>query len=235
MSYCVNCGVELKNTEKSCPLCNTVVINPNATADENVHDQPQKDFERIPSLTPDYKLLSTIISVILIIPVAITFICDYMQSHTITWSLYVLSAIALAFVTMFLPAFFKNKKPYKFIVIDAVAVFLFLWLICTMTHGKWAFSVGLPLVGVTCVFSLIYALAIRSKKTSKLLKISLLIIMIGVFVLCIEIILNDAFRESLALRWSHFVMIPCGALSVILLIIDSQKKLKEELQKKLFM
>ena len=29
MSYCVNCGVKLKQSEKVCPLCNTMVINPN--------------------------------------------------------------------------------------------------------------------------------------------------------------------------------------------------------------
>ena len=28
MSYCVNCGVELDHTLKSCPLCETPVINP---------------------------------------------------------------------------------------------------------------------------------------------------------------------------------------------------------------
>ena len=31
MSYCVNCGVELDNTVKQCPLCDTVVINPRIT------------------------------------------------------------------------------------------------------------------------------------------------------------------------------------------------------------
>ena len=28
MSYCVNCGVELCDSAKECPLCNTPVINP---------------------------------------------------------------------------------------------------------------------------------------------------------------------------------------------------------------
>ena len=28
MSYCVHCGVELHETSKSCPLCNTPVVNP---------------------------------------------------------------------------------------------------------------------------------------------------------------------------------------------------------------
>ena len=29
MSYCVNCGVELQAAAERCPLCNTIVINPN--------------------------------------------------------------------------------------------------------------------------------------------------------------------------------------------------------------
>ena len=34
MSYCVNCGVKLKQSEKFCPLCNTKVINPNNLKDK---------------------------------------------------------------------------------------------------------------------------------------------------------------------------------------------------------
>ena len=34
MSYCVNCGVKLKQFEKVCPLCNTKVINPNNLKDK---------------------------------------------------------------------------------------------------------------------------------------------------------------------------------------------------------
>ena len=34
MSYCVNCGVKLKQSEKVCPLCNTKVINPNNLKDK---------------------------------------------------------------------------------------------------------------------------------------------------------------------------------------------------------
>ena len=227
--------MELKNSEKKCPLCDTPVINPNVTNDNSHADEPQKAFESIPTLRPDYRLLSSIVSVMLIIPVAVTFICDFLQSHGITWSIYVLGASLLIFVILLLPAFFKNKSPYKFILTDAVAVFLFLWMISYSTHGNWAFKVGLPLVAVTCAFSVVYALAVRNKKIDRLLKLSLLVIMIGIFTLCIEVILNDAFDRALTLRWSQYVMIPCGAVSIILLIINSQKKLKEELRKKLFM
>ena len=35
MSYCVNCGVELDASARSCPLCGTPVINPRCPVDEN--------------------------------------------------------------------------------------------------------------------------------------------------------------------------------------------------------
>ena len=35
MSYCVNCGVKLDKSLKKCPLCNTVVYNPNIKEEIN--------------------------------------------------------------------------------------------------------------------------------------------------------------------------------------------------------
>ena len=41
MSYCVNCGVELDPSLKSCPLCHTPVINPNELKkEETVYPYP---------------------------------------------------------------------------------------------------------------------------------------------------------------------------------------------------
>ena len=33
MSYCVNCGVELDPTARTCPLCQTPVVNPRQPVD----------------------------------------------------------------------------------------------------------------------------------------------------------------------------------------------------------
>ena len=234
MSYCVNCGVELKQSEKRCPLCDTLVLNPNTIGDIK-QQEPQKEYERIDTVHVDYRLLSTILSVLLIIPIAVTLICDIVQTHKITWSLYVLGASILVFVTLFLPAFFRNKRPYKFIIADAVAAFLYLLLINYMTGGGWAFRLALPMCAVTMVLSLILAAAIRNKKIDRLIKISIFVVMVGFFALCTEVIINDAFGRAMSLVWSHFVMIPCAVLSIVFIIINTQKKLKEELRKKLFM
>ena len=43
MSYCVNCGVELDNSVKQCPLCNTMVINPRVTEVRDIENSfPQE-------------------------------------------------------------------------------------------------------------------------------------------------------------------------------------------------
>ena len=97
------------------------------------------------------------------------------------------------------------------------------------------FTVALPLTAATCAFSLVYAVALRSKRIYKLYKLSLFIILAGIFTLCVEVILNDAFGHALMLRWSHFVIIPCAVVSIILVIVGSQKRVRDELKKRLFM
>ena len=41
MSYCVNCGVKLASSERKCPLCNTVVYNPNIKEDNYYPNYPK--------------------------------------------------------------------------------------------------------------------------------------------------------------------------------------------------
>ena len=240
MSYCVNCGVELGENEKRCPLCDTIVLNPRtfgaaggkAVSEENV---PQKEMELLSHFHVDFKLLATIISVFLIVPITVTIICNFVADNKLTWSLYVLGASVLTFVIMLMPAFFEKKNPYGFIAVDSICVFLYLYLISFLTGGKWALSLALPICVMTMVFAMFYTMALRNKKVEKLIKVSIFILFAGLYSLATEIIINDALNKGFMLHWSHYVLIPCAVVSLILLIIDSQKKLKEELRKKLFM
>lgn len=238
MSYCVNCGVELSDHEKRCPLCDTIVLNPQTIGlNQKISEQelPKKGVESISGFHMDFKMLANIISVLLIIPIGVTFICNYMELHKLTWSLYVLGAAILVFVIVLLPAFFKNKKPYAYIIIDAVAVFLYLYMINLLRNSDWTFTIALPICSMTMIFALFYAFAIRSKRISKLLKVTIFILFTGIYLMAIEVVLKDALHDKLALTWSHYALIPCAAVSIALIIIESNKKLKSDLQKRLFM
>ena len=107
MSYCVNCGVKLKNSEKKCPLCNTKVINPNKDNSEYepVYSNKVENFKRI-----NYKYLSKIVILILMITSFLILLLDYASSGTITWSLYVVSSIVSMKLTLNMQNQGKDKK-----------------------------------------------------------------------------------------------------------------------------
>ena len=105
MSYCVNCGVKLKQSEKVCPLCNTKVINPNNLKDKFTPAYSQV-VEKHKGINKKY--LCELITVVLICTAIITVLCDWIFTGNITWSIYVIVSILfldskLSFIL------FKNK------------------------------------------------------------------------------------------------------------------------------
>ena len=60
MSYCVNCGVKLAASEEKCPLCNTIVINPNDTGDDKKEAAYSQRYEDYPRRRINLKYLTQI-------------------------------------------------------------------------------------------------------------------------------------------------------------------------------
>ena len=76
MSYCVNCGVKLKESEKVCPLCNTKVINPNNLKTEFIPAYSQ-NIEKTKKVNKKY--LCFLITIILMGVTIITVLCNLMN------------------------------------------------------------------------------------------------------------------------------------------------------------
>ncbi|MEG1385319.1 MAG: hypothetical protein RSD08_08485, partial [Oscillospiraceae bacterium] len=75
MSYCVNCGVELAESEKRCPLCNTEVINP-SKPEHRVREYPYPKRVETLSRQIDKRFLVWIAGMIMLIPTIVTLFCD---------------------------------------------------------------------------------------------------------------------------------------------------------------
>ena len=96
MSYCVQCGVKLADTEKNCPLCGTPVQNPNVTepsAEKPIY--PAQQFSPV-AMRAQRNTVLLITAVVMLIPVLTTLISDLSISGTVTWSRYVLAGFLLA-------------------------------------------------------------------------------------------------------------------------------------------
>lgn len=235
MSYCVNCGVELADTERVCPLCGTEVINPRAPWTPPDNPYFSEKHETAPSAI-SRRFIANIICALLLVPLFVTMACDIVASNTISWSLYVIGGVLLGAVCLILPMYFKRYIIPVFVTIDAISVALYLYLIEQLSGGNWFLPLALPLCIASCGFSILWATLFKNHKvTTLLVRIAVILFTLGVFIVLIELIINAYNGQQFTLKWSQYVLIPCSSLTLSLLLIDSNKKLKEAMRRRLFL
>ncbi|MEA4833227.1 MAG: DUF6320 domain-containing protein [Oscillospiraceae bacterium] len=234
MSYCVNCGVELGDAEKQCPLCGVVVINPAKPWKEpDKRPYPEHIDEVIKSI--DLKYVVCLVALIMLIPCAVSLLCNLTIEGSLSWSLYVLGACVCLFVWVLLPLLFKKPKPYLFVMFNGLVTAAYLFLIAYMTDGiEWLVSLCLPLLGALTVISLIIAYVIRRKRLALLTKISLIELLSGFLAVAIEVILDLFILHELWLNWSPIVFIVFFFFSIIFEVLRRRKKWLDEIRRRLF-
>ena len=94
MPYCVNCGVELETSCKSCPLCDTEVIIPKKL---------KKDIVEAPSYSPNFeipkstskKYLAFVLSILMMLPNVVFLILDiFIWQGSVEKFIFAVSAVA---------------------------------------------------------------------------------------------------------------------------------------------
>ena len=93
--YCIQCGVKLADTEKRCPLCGTVPFHPDIPREKGTPLYPP---DRYPRQQVSRKGVLGVVTILLMIPMLITLICDLGINARITWSGYVIGALGLGYV-----------------------------------------------------------------------------------------------------------------------------------------
>ena len=167
MSYCVNCGVKLKQSEKVCPLCNTKVINPNNLKDKftPAYSQVVEKHKEI-----NKKYLCELITVVLICAAIITVLCDLIFTGNITWSIYVIVSILfldskLSFIL------FKNK--FIPLIIDLFATETLIYVIAYLNNGlHWFYYLVCPFIFIIWIYIVLCAFVLSKKKFNLLRRFS---------------------------------------------------------------
>ena len=233
MSYCVNCGVELSGSEKYCPLCNVEVFNPKEPWKEPAERPYSHHLDTLVKRV-DRRYFATLAALFMAIPMLITLLYDIVADGSITWSAYVVGAIALLFIFVILPLYFKKYHTVIFLSANCAAVLLFLLFIESANGGNWFMTIGLPVTVVASVEVIILALLFTKQKSiTFLLKMAYILIAAGVLAVCIELIISASISQAV-LGWSVYVLVPCAVLSIAALILEHRKNLKEEIKRRLF-
>lgn len=232
MSYCVNCGVELDDSLKSCPLCNTPVYNPNKIDKE----QSNNPFPQIYGQVEEVKrkdwaiLLSSIF-------MAISVTCgllNFLAFNESVWSLLVIGVCIILWVA-FIPAVIYPKiNPYIVLLLDGLSVVLYLYMITFMTHSKeWYLGLALPITVLVIILLETFYLVYRIFPRSILGTILSFFIHVAVACVGIEIMIRRYLCKPLLLTWSAIVLTVCMIMIILLATLLSRKRLRNAVRRRL--
>jgi hypothetical protein len=224
MNLCPNCGVDLGDDARSCPLCG-VRVGPGSDKPESKltplpHIEPLFDPDGKGNFTPHEKLfiMREVVTVCLAIAAGSAVAINFLVSGSITWAFYPVAAIVFIWLCVGLPLYLPRHPG---IVLAAAAIGLLGFLgVLDLIDGPsthWFLPLGLPLALACEVFGIGTVLAVIKARRKGLNIVS--IILFGVTAICLSIeYLTDKFLHGeVHLEWSSivaFALMPVGIFLV---------------------
>lgn len=164
MPYCVNCGVELEPSYKSCPLCDTEVIIPNKTKkDIDEATSYSRNFE-IPNSTSK-KYLAFVLSILMMIPNVVFLILDiFIWEGSVEKFIFAVSAVA--WIWLVFPLIWKKPQPIIMLAIDMLSLLLCIYLFTDLTvKDAWFNSLAMPITISAWALAALFILWLRKPRT----------------------------------------------------------------------
>lgn len=228
--YCVKCGVKLADTEKKCPLCNTVIYHPGF---EQPAVRPLYPNNRMPKTGSGKKAISGAIILLFLIPLVISLFSDLQMDGKLDWFGYVAGALAVGYMAFALPLWFRRPNPVVFAPCNFVVVTLYLLYINLATKGNWFLRFALPItIGLALVVCAVVTLVYYVKK-GKLYIFGGALMGLGVWLLLMEHLLSVTFAIHF-IGWSVYPLIVLMMLGGVLIYLAINRTARETIERKLF-
>ncbi len=224
--YCVKCGVELRDGTKSCPLCQTQVYFPEMKEAPPIYPKNLPPIEKV-----SRRGLLFIMTFVFIIAAAVMLITDINVVDGVHWADIAIAGLALAYVIIFLPMWFRYPTPTVFLPSDFAAVAVYLWFLNFHFGGDWFFSFALPICACSAVIISAAVILTYYLRRGRLYIFGGAAIAAAGFSIFIEYLVNVNFGGQKTLFWSFY---PCAILflgGIMLIIIAMVKPFKESLKK----
>ena len=231
--YCVKCGVELADSETVCPLCGTRVFHPDLPKQEA--NPPYPADTRLKPEEVNRSGFLFVLTVLALLPAVISVLCDWRISGGIVWSGYASGGIALLYVLIVLPMWFRHPNPVVFVPVDFAAIILYLLYIDLATGGHWFLSFAFPVTGAIGLLLTAVVALVRYVHAGYLYIFGGALILGGGLAVLIEFLLNVTFQIHEVLFWSLYPLAAGVILGGMLLVIAICKPLRKSLHRKFFL
>ncbi|MDC7219927.1 MAG: DUF6320 domain-containing protein [Spirochaetales bacterium] len=236
MPYCSQCGVEVEEDVKKCPLCQTPIqkilpdgqVGPSGPYPSEAAGSPP-----VPPLTMGEKMAiaRTITTIGILIPLLLIAAIDYFINRRITWSSYVIASLTGAwFITLI--SLFSWKRPYVFTALVHLDILALIYIIGLIAgNHSWAIPVALPiLTGSTLIVSAAVN-RIRSLKDKGANVAGIILLAIAFLCAVIDFILQAHYHSSHRLGWSLIVLSVLIPTALLLFYVQSPRFSHSRLRK----
>lgn len=233
MSYCVNCGVELDASAKSCPLCRTPVLNPNEIGSlvEAQMPFPAQRAQVEPVKRKDLGILLSMIDL------AIAVMCGILNAlvfRETLWSLTVLGACVVLWAFLEPVILFTRQSIYLSLLYDGMAVVFLLYMITYLSNeNSWFLGLGVPLTALCTVVAEIFTLCVCKLPRSFLTVLLYFFTAAGLFCLGVELLVDRYGNSGISLSWSAVVLTICGVFDIAFITMLSRRRLRDSVRRRL--
>jgi len=227
--YCCNCGVELADTERKCPLCGVRAYHPDIHRPEEEGLYP--DHAPQPRMKP--ATAQTLLIVLFALPILVTIQVDLLINSTVTWSAYVTGALLMAYVWLILPGWFRKPNPVIFVPCDFAALGLFLMYISYCTKGGWFLTFALPTLGAFALVITTVITLMRYVPRGRLYIFGGAFLALGLYMPIMETLICLTFAK----KFVYWFIYPTNALVLLggmLIFLAIVRPARETMQRKFF-
>ena len=228
--YCVKCGVRLADTEKKCPLCNTVVYHPEVKQEDAPELYPSK---KMPKSTYGRGFLCGAIIILFMIPLILSLFSDLHFVGKMEWFGYVAGGIVLSYLIFALPVWFKRPNPVIFVPCDFAGCALYLFYINYMNGGEWFWSFALPVLLGLCVIASTFVTLLRYLRRGRLYAIGGCTMGLGAWIYLIEALMANTFDLGFV-GWSIYPLVTLFLIGGLLIYLAMNRVAREKIERKIF-
>lgn len=230
--YCIQCGVRLADTEARCPLCGTVPYHPEISRPQTA---PLYPGGRLPKQQFTHLGAIIITTVLFLIPLLITFLCDLQINHAVTWSGYVIGSLLLAYGVFVLPAWFRKPHPIIFTPCSFALAGGFLLYINCATGGHWFLSFAFPVTGFFALLVTTVVVLICCLHRGHLYIYGGAFLALGLFMPLLEFLVELTFAVKPPVFWSLYPMVVLVLLGGTLIFLAICRPARESMERKFFL
>ena len=228
--YCINCGVRLADTEKTCPLCKTEVYHPTLRQGDAAPFYPS---DRLPKIKANSKAVNGLFIILFCIPLLVCLLADLHNDGGLDWFGYAAGGIIVGYVAFALPHWFKNPNPVIFVPSSFAAAALYLLYIDLKTGGGWFLGFAFPVWGALCLIVSAVVTLTYYLRRGRLYIFGGGVIALGGLALLVEFLLHTTFGIGF-IGWSIYPLAVLTLLGGGLIFLGINSSARASMERKFF-